>query len=111
MKWPGPKTPSTGICNLYDLNRNGRAELIADLGWTSDPHCVIYEDTEGLAVAEMAKPRLESPIRVVPTLLRLGAAALFSDIPPDAGVEIHGIDGRLVRRRPQVRQSSWTWDL
>ena len=36
---------------------------------------------------------------------------LFSGIPSDAAVEIHAIDGRLVRRQPQVRQSSWTWDL
>jgi hypothetical protein len=92
---------------FYDLNGNGRDELIV----SESSHCAIYEDTEGLAVAVMAKPGLKSRVSVVPTVLRLGAAALFSDIPSDATAEIHGIDGRLVRSQPQVRQSSWTWDL
>jgi len=92
---------------LFDINEDGRAEVLFD-----GPHGTeVWEDTEGLAVAEMAKPRLESRVNVLPTVLRLGTAALFSDIPTDAAVEIHGIDGRLVRSQPQVRQSSWTWDL
>ena len=62
-------------------------------------------------MAEMAKSRLESRVSAVPTVLRLGATPLFSGIPTDAAVEIHGVDGRLVRRQPQVRQPSWTWDL
>ena len=92
---------------LFDVNRDGRDEVLFN-----GPHgAEIWEDTQGLAVAEMAKPRLESRVNVLPTVLRLGTAALFSDIPTDAAVEIHGIDGRLVRSQPQVRQSSWTWDL
>jgi hypothetical protein len=92
---------------LFDINRDGRAELIFDGPRGTE----IWEDTEGLAIAEMAKPRLGIQVSVAPTVLRLGCVALFSGIPPDASVEIHGIDGRLVRRQPQVRQSSWTWDL
>jgi hypothetical protein len=102
---------STGACALFDVNRNGRAEVIFDQDWSTYQHCNIFEDTEGLAVAEMAKPKPESRVSVTPTVLRFGAVALFSDIPADAAVEIHGIDGRLVRRQPQVRQSSWSWDL
>jgi hypothetical protein len=92
---------------FYDLNGNGRDELIV----SESSHCAIYEDTEGLAVAVMAKPELKSRVSVAPTVLRLGAAALFSDIPADATVEIHDIDGSLVRRQPQVQQFGWTWDL
>ena len=92
---------------LFDINRDGRAEVLFDGPQGTE----VWEDTEGLAVAEMAKPRLESRVSAVPTVLRLGATPLFSGIPTDAAVEIHGVDGRLVRRQPQVRQPSWTWDL
>ena len=92
---------------LYDVNCDGRAEIIFDEG----DSCSIYEDTAGLVgIAEFTRPPRPT-VRVRPTIARLGALALFSDIPANAAVEIHGIDGRLVRRRPQVRQSSWTWDL
>jgi hypothetical protein len=100
-------------CQLSDLNGNGRAELIFDVIWTGSPdlHCNIYEDTEGLAVAEMSKPRTGSPVKVTPTLVCLGAVARFSDLPTDADLEVHSLDGRLVRRTHGVRQSTWTWDL
>jgi hypothetical protein len=102
---------SLGLCALFDVNGDGRAELIFDQDVSTYPHCNIYEDTTGLAMAEMFKSRPRTQVKVIPTVIRLGATALFSGIPPDAAVGIHGIDGRLVRRQPQVRQSNWTWNL
>lgn len=93
---------------LYDVNCDGRAEIIFDEG----DSCSVYEDTTGLVgIAEFTRSPLRPSVTIQSSIARLGAAALFSDIPPDAIVEIHGIDGRLVRRQPQVRQSNWTWDL
>jgi len=92
---------------LFDINSDGRAEVIFDGPQGTE----IWEDTEGLAAVEMAQPRLGTRVSILPTVLRLGSTALFSDVPTDAVVEIHGIDGRLVRRQPQARQSDWTWNL
>ena len=92
---------------LFDINSDGRAEVLFDGPQGTE----IWEDTQGLAVAEMSKPKLEPSARVAPTVVSLGAQARFSEFPLNAAIEIHSIDGRLVAELRNVRQSSWTWDL
>jgi hypothetical protein len=92
--------------NIFDINQDGRAEVIFD----GPNGTEIWEDTEGLGVAEFSKFSLESPVRVSPSVARLGASLLLSGIPPGSGIEVLSIDGRLVSRT-QVRQSTWTWNL
>jgi len=101
----------SGLCRIYDLNGNGRDEVIFDVPRDSNWRCDIYEDTEGLGVTEFSKFSLESPVKVAPSVARLGASLLFSDIPPGSDIEVLGIDGRLVCSQTRVRQSNWTWDL
>jgi hypothetical protein len=99
---------STGSCErLFDINRDGRPELIFDGPRGTE----IWEDTEGLAVAEFSKFSQGSPVKVAPSVVRLGTSLQFSDIPPDAAIEVLCLDGRLVRTRQGVRQSTWTWGL
>ena len=64
-----------------------------------------------MSVAEFTKPPQPRSPRIQPTIVRLGAPVLFSGTPPDADIEVHSLDGRLVSRASGVRQSSWTWDL
>jgi len=64
-----------------------------------------------LSVAEFTKPPQPRSPRIQPTIVRLGAPVLFSGTPPDADIEVLSLDGRLVRRQTQARQSNWTWDL
>jgi hypothetical protein len=92
---------------LFDINRDGRAEIIFD----GPSGTEIWEDTEGLGVAEFSKFSQESPVKVAPSVARLGASLLFSALPPGADIEVLSLDGRLVRRTQGVRQSTWTWDL
>jgi len=92
---------------LFDVNRDGRAEVMFDGPQGSE----IWEDTEGLGVAEFSKFSLESPVKVSPSVVRLGASLLFSGLPPDAAIEVLGLDGRLVSRASGVRQPTWTWNL
>jgi len=92
---------------LFDINRDGRAECIFD----GDSGTEIWEDTEGLGVAEFSKFPLESQAIATPSVARLGASLQFSGIPADAKVEVLALDGRLVRRTQGVRQSTWTWNL
>jgi hypothetical protein len=101
----------SGLCRLYDLNGNGRDEVIFDVPRDSNWHCDIYEDTEGLGVTEFSEFSRESPVKVAPSVARLGASLLFSDIPPASDIEIHSLDGRLVANAKGVRQSDGTWDL
>jgi hypothetical protein len=91
---------------LYDINNDGRSEIIFDGPQGTE----IWEDTEGLGVAELSKFSLESPVKVSSSVARLGASLLLSGIPPGADIEVHSLDGRLVSRT-QVRQSTWTWNL
>jgi len=92
---------------LYDVNRDGRDELVFSVPDTT----FIYEDTNGLGSAVFEKLPQQHAVSVQPTIARLGMPVVFSDIEPDAAVEIHAVDGRLVSRQPQVRQSNWTWNL
>jgi hypothetical protein len=92
---------------FFDINRDGREEVII----TTSDTTFVYEDTSGLGSAVFEKLPRRRAISVQPTITRLGAPVVFSGISYDATVEIHGTDGRLVRRQPQVRQSDWTWDL
>jgi hypothetical protein len=99
---------STGTyLHLFDINSDGRAEIIFDGPQGTE----IWEDTEGLGVAEFSKFSLESPVKVSPSVVRLGASLLLSGLPPGADIEVHSLDGRLVRETQGVRQSTWTWDL
>lgn len=92
---------------LFDVNRDGRDEVLFN-----GPHgAEVWEDTEGLAVAEMTKPRLALPVAVQPAIAHQGMPVQFLGIPYAAAVEIHSLDGRLVCRTPAVRQSNWTWNL
>jgi hypothetical protein len=92
---------------LFDINKDGRAECIFD----GDSGTEVWEDTEGLGVAEFSEFSLESPVKVSPSIARLDASLLFSDLPPGADVEVLSLDGRLVRETRGVRQSTWSWDL
>jgi len=92
---------------LFDINRDGRAECIFD----SDSGTEIWEDTEGLGVAEFSKFPLESQVMATPSVARLGASLQFSGIPADAEVDVLALDGELVRRTQGVRQSTWTWNF
>jgi hypothetical protein len=102
---------SYDTCNafvrLFDINSDGRAEVIFDSG----DSCNIWEDTSGLGIAEFARLSVRTTAAIQPTIARLGMPVVLSDIEPDAAVEIHAVDGRLVCRRPQVRQPNWTWNL
>jgi hypothetical protein len=92
---------------LYDINGDGRSEIIFDGPRGTE----IWEDTEGLGVAEFSKFSLEFPVKVAPSVARLGASLRFSGIQPGSDIEVHSLDGRLVRETQGVRQSTWTWDL
>jgi hypothetical protein len=92
---------------LFDVNRDGRAEVIFDGPRGTE----IWEDTEGLAVAEMAKPKPALPVMVRPTIARLGMPVQFSGISPNADIEVHSLDGRLVTQAEGVGQPNWTWSL
>ena len=100
-----------GGCTIRDVNGDDRAELTLDATRSGPPHCSIYEDTEGLAIAEFSKFSLKSPVRISPSVARLGATLLLSGLPPGADIEVLSLDGRLVSRAQGVRQSTWTWDL
>jgi len=92
---------------LFDINRDGRAEIIFDGPRGTE----IWEDTEGLGVAEFSKFSQESPVKVTPSVARFGAPLLFSSIPSGADIEVLSLDGRLVSRTQGARQSTWTWNL
>jgi hypothetical protein len=92
---------------LFDINEDGRAEVLFD----GPNGTEIWEDTEGLAVAEMARPRLAMPVAIQPTIARLGMPVQFSGISPNADIEVHSLDGRLVTQAQGVRQPNWTWNL
>jgi len=98
--------PDVWYVRLFDLNQDGRAELIFSTDST-----YIYEDTNGLGVAEFTKLLAPHTVTVQPTIARLGAPVLFSGVPPGADIEVLGLDGRLVTRTRGVRQSNWTWNL
>ncbi len=99
---------STGTyLRLFDINSDSRAEVIFDGPQGTE----IWEDTEGLGVAEFSKlpqPRLVS---VQPTVARLGVPVVFSGVPPGSDIEVLSLDGRLVSRTRGVRQLTWTWNL
>ena len=100
-----------GTCTVFDLNHNGRAEIMFDANWSGDPHYDIYEDTEGLGLAEFTQlPQLHT-VTVRPTIARLGYPLLFSGLTIGSDIEVLSLDGRLVSRTQVVRQSTWTWDL
>jgi hypothetical protein len=93
---------------LYDVNCDGRAEIIFDEG----DSCSIYEDTTGLVgVAEFSRLRPPLQVNVQPTIARLGAPVMFSGMPDGSAIAIRSLDGRLVRRTQGVRQSIWSWNL
>jgi hypothetical protein len=102
VNWPGVRW-----FRFFDVNKDSRDELLISCGDST----YIYEDTSGLGVAEFTKlPQLRT-VAVQPTIARLGALVLFSGVPPGAAIEVLGLDGRLVKSTPEVRQSTWTWDL
>jgi hypothetical protein len=115
FKCTGPQTYSqvwtfntTGTyLRLFDIKRDGRAQVIFD----GPNGTEIWEDTEGLGVAEFSKFSQASPVKVSPSVVRLGASLLLSGIPPDADIEVLSLDGRLVTRTQGVRQPTWTWNL
>jgi hypothetical protein len=92
---------------LFDIKGDGRAQVIFD----GPNRTEIWEDTEGLGVAEFSKFSLQSPVKVSPSVVRLGASLLLSGLPPGADIEFLSLDGRLVMRTQAVRQSTWTWNL
>jgi hypothetical protein len=99
--------PAVRWFRFFDINQDSRDELIISCGDST----YIYEDTNGLGVAEFTKlPQLHT-VAVQPTIARLGAPVMFSGLPPDAAIEVHSLDGRLVSRASGVRQSTWSWNL
>jgi hypothetical protein len=88
---------------IFDLNGDGRNELVLA------PY--IFEDTEGLGVAEFTRLTQLHSVAVQPTIARLGTPVMFSGVPPGADIVVHSLDGRLVSRASGVRQPTWTWDL
>jgi hypothetical protein len=103
---------ANGDCTVFDINKDGHAEVIFSRGSGSAERLEVWEDTTGMSgIAEFPGPWATKPARPLSRLTRLGTAAELSDIPPGANIEVHDIDGSLVRRQPQVRQPSWTWDL
>jgi hypothetical protein len=100
---------SPGFVQLYDLNGDGRCEIIFNTG----DHVSIYEDTTGLSpIAEYQRRVGPRQPLAVPTVSRLGAPIQFSGLDGTARVEVFGSDGRLVRSlTPAKHQSLLTWDL
>jgi hypothetical protein len=92
---------------LFDINQDSRAEVIFDGPQGTE----IWEDTEGLGVAEFSKVRKPHVVSVQPTITRLGAPVVFSGLPPGADIEVLSLAGRLISRASGVRQSTWTWNL
>jgi hypothetical protein len=99
---------STGTyLRLFDINNDGRAEVIFDGPQGTE----IWEDTDGLGVAEFARlPQLHT-VAVQPTIVRLGTPVVFSGVSCGSDIEVLSLDGRLVSRTSGVRQSTWTWNL
>ncbi len=92
---------------FYDINRDHREELIISLSDST----YIFEDTNELGTAIFERPPQRHSVSVQPTIARLGASLLFSGLPPGSDIEVHSLDGRLVRRTQGVRQSNWSWNL
>ena len=92
---------------FYDVNLDDRDELIISCGDST----YIYEDTAGLGVSEFNRLPQAQAASVQPTVARLGIPVQFCGISPSSDIEVHSLDGRLVRKTKGVRQSSWTWDL
>jgi hypothetical protein len=100
-----------GTCTVFDINGDGRVEIMFDVNSGADPHYDIYEDTDGLGVSEFTQlPQLHT-VTVQPAIARSGAPVMFSGVPPGSDIEVLSLDGRLVSRTSGVRQSTWTWDL
>jgi hypothetical protein len=101
-----------GGVRLFDINRDGRAEVIFNVVSGNSEYCEVWEDTEGLAVAEPTQTQRGSPPTVQPAIARPGAPVLFAEFEPDAAVEVFGSDGRLVRSLRLGRNvGQLTWDL
>ena len=97
--------------NLFDINRDGRAELLYDIG-DEPSHIVVYEDTAGLSsITEFNQPPRPSRVGVQPTIAALGTPMTFSGLTPASEVEVYSITGQLVRRQPIANQTTWLWDL
>jgi hypothetical protein len=91
---------------FFDINQDGRDELIVPVEST-----YIFEDTLGLGIADFTRFPERSPVKVAPSVARLGTSLLFSGFPAGADIEVHSLDGKLVKRTQGARQSAWTWNL
>jgi hypothetical protein len=100
LGWPGI------VVQAFDLNHDGRDQLLITADST-----YIYEDTNGLGVAEFTRLPERTTVKIQPSVARLGSSMLISGLPPGADIEVHSLDGRLVNRASGVRQSIWTWNL
>jgi len=100
---------SPGFVQLYDLNSDGRCEIIFNTG----DHVSIYEDTTGLSpIAEYSRRAPLVQAQALPSVSRAGASILLTGTDPDAAIEVFGSDGRLVHNfRPAKCQGQQTWDL
>ena len=114
-KWDGSSyTPiwvfpdsGVGSMNLYDLNGNGRAEIILAL----PDHTSIYEDTQGLGHTEHQVKLEFNSVKVRPNVSCIAVPIRFLYLPVGADVQLYSASGCLLRREQQVRKPTWTWDL
>jgi hypothetical protein len=100
--WTFPDS-SVGSMNLYDLNGNGRAEIILAL----PTHTSIYEDCSP-GVAEFAPHPKTAPTRAA-TIVR--SPFRFEPLEPQSAIEVYSVDGKLVARQQSGNLGAWTWDL
>jgi len=112
FKATGPNTYSqiwqftdsaVGSMNVYDVNGNGRAEIIMDL----PGHVSIYEDCSP-GIAEFAPHAVTSPVKA-PTIVR--SPFRFEHMPPQSDIEVYSVEGKLVVRQRAGHSQCWTWDL
>jgi hypothetical protein len=103
--------PAVNI-KLFDLNADGRCELIVDQGGIMSDTAFVYEDTTGLTQVSEARPT-PRPLRleVRPAIVKLGASARFSGLPESSELSLYSASGQLVRRQATGRSTALTWDL
>jgi hypothetical protein len=89
--------------NVFDLNGNGRAEVI--LG--KDDHVSLFEDCSP-GIAEFAPHPKAAPTK---TATIVSSPFHFEPLEPQSAIEVYSVDGKLVARQQTERSTSWTWDL
>jgi len=94
---------AVGSMNVYDVNGNGRAEIIMDL----PGHVSIYEDCSP-GVAEFAPHAAIAPVEA-PSIVR--SPFRFEHLPPQSDIELYSVDGQLVVRQQVSHSPCWLWDL